>query len=653
MNKKTAVDKSPIIVILYIRQLNWGVEGVMVYDPDKISEMLWKYFPNVQFNRLKKSDKIGNKYCIEEIRDILDGYIDVTVTNKYYLRIPSMAKKDIFKPLFPDSRLINANELNEIRKSGKRPDIIKFFLEKEDKEFAESLNTHLVADDQIVPGKTILENFYKKYRKNDKNKKEFVCYYSLVTDDNGELSDEFVWEFSGFGFVHSDISSIYKAFRYYAHKNCFLYQLGVEFVKFKNCPANQPTVPGTGGQPLPNYLSHIKISLKDINADDFVWRNGVWKNDVWMFSVWTKINTIKHLLKKFGLTIPGITSLEKVYYSFCVPFLPIKSFSALSNKDRFITFTELGDDIIKNTVLRRTDLAAKQIVQKKKKIGKKQRDEFLDDFHGVWLKIIYTILESIPKEIINRYIPLDFLTFIKRISGYASYKEINIVKAKQDAVEQDNLTEKDRKKIRDIFNKIIGNVPIKEQEEMCKDLVYKEYRDLLEKIDSWISLENNRTLFPKENKIIESLRLKVTTGPIIHRIVTKNGVSWTDENIGDLKEPTPEIKFENKERKKIIKEIIIKCFENEFDRAGEDKWVQFIREEDAVTLRKYLQEYKPTSTGRLDNAINSDFFKLYLEIMGKSSISKKCKGKEHTRFQTIVRETSNILEKEGHWRIIT
>ena len=602
-------------------------------NPDKFVNMLIEYFgPYVNFNVPKISDENSNVYCLKEIQDVLDNYIE-TIDGELYLDIPRMAGRDLFASLFPESDLVRKHtaDLDKIKKSGKRQNIIEYFIKKDDEKFAAELNTIISSSKfDIVPGETLAENFLSK---------ELFCSYSVETDDNGILKEEFIWEFPDFGFFHS-VKSVYKAFRSHTHKTCTLYLFGADYYKFRECPKNWTVFDHEGkSRTLPEYLSKDKKEYRGLdekftktNAGDFVWK----EKD----SEWNETDSIKHLLELFGLAIDIKVSLKEIYHSFCIPLLKKRDCLKLSNKIRFIAFVEFGLDIIKNTLLRRPDLSGWQI----------------RIYRAAWFEIINNILEGTYTYILKGtkikesiYRPTPFEVFIKQAAGqsvYAKEREGKIRAAEQQGTLDDN----DRANIKDYFIELLDLVSEEDREELyIIDRDGNAY-DMIKVIYDFIMSDNHiKAVFQNRYAAIEALYKKAFPVRIDNNWITDDGEELQQEP-EDTKHQKPDEKSIGEE----LKNLVIECFVAEFDQTYEEEWRQFIRKEDPNTLFDDLDAYPRRTQGRLQTATDSNLFKNYCRIMHININNAKTKTRKHTAFAERMRNITDALEirlkEAGYWR---
>lgn len=645
---------------------------------DKKLEMLRGYFPRVQFNRLKETNRNSHDYRPDEILDILDLYIYEPISGKYRLNISDMVKKDFFKPLFPAPATVKKYiaEINKMDNSDEHLDIIKFFIKKEDEKFASTLNTLLLSADKIDPGVTLTEQFFKDF------KKKYLCRYSSASMDNDNSKGEFLWDFLEEPLFHDDdmsIHGIYGAFNHYTHKNVALYYYGLDFYNFKNKSSKWPNINNGSKQKLPEYFSESgkpskglskQVNSLKINAFDFIWGN----------SAWTETNSVKYLLKRLGLREELKISLKDIYNSFCVPVLYNKSFTNVSKNTRFNVFKKLGFDIIVNTLLRRMDLAVKQILskndyifkklKKEKKLSEEQikelKDEFAEIWPRIWGNVIYQILENVPKEKRNRYNPLDFPTFLKRVSVYSNYEYANRFNKKQE-LHENELDPHERSQINSISKKILNYIPVEVLNSLhiTGDLKYGDaYKKLESLIEVMNSCEQARDVFPDEYEIIKALALKIGTrssnvtvndkelsifdstksimpNPFETLINEQDKIEAQEENVEIMKRLEPFIQSINE------------CFESEFH--GENDWLSFIRERTKRTdelwkLWSDMRSYLPRSAGHLSGARYSRIFMDYCTISG-IPYDNLVRSLFHTKpFVPKMRSIASELQNRGYWR---
>jgi len=589
----------------------------------KKTKMLRDYFPCVNFNPFNKSDINNNQYI--ESLDFLDDYIE-TINNDLHLDILKMTGEPIFASLFPSSgfqkitnkiRKLNKtliNELIKMKKAGKRKDIYKLFFRNEDENFATKLNMFLDKKDKIVPGVTIKEAFFKR----NKNTKNLSCSFIRVIKDN-KLKDEFIWDFSCYNILH-DVNSIDDAFFRYARKNCTLYLFGADFIKFKENPINWPIINAEKRQTLPEYLSKDKekckglsIQFQSIDVLDFVWKDD--KSEKW-----TELESKEHLLELFKLDKKINVKLKDIYICFCIPLLQVKDFTIMSNKDRFIAFTEFGWDMIKNTLLRVTNSTKGQILP------------------TAYTEGINYILEGIPKGT-NEYCPTIFETFIQQAAGQA--KNTKKWEIRQAVGEYGPLNRNDCQNIDDYLKeiyKVITFVPIEDQEKFLRIIndSNSSYYDKIKEINRLVrSFESIKNIFQNRYETIRSLYYKAFPLKIDGERTNKDGKVISPE-IEDKYYITSEQQLINEERKKIIFRGIKILF------AGDIEWIRQIHDEPANVLWSLIMPYKPNSTGRLEGAgPDTPLYRLYLNI----SIKKR----DHTYFQLKIRDISDELERNGLW----
>lgn len=640
---------------------------------DKKLQMLRGHFPRVQFNGLKELNKNSHDYCPEEILDALDPYIDETENGQYNLNIPRMVNNDLFKPLFPDLVLVRkyATEINKMNNPDKRLNIVKFFVKKEDENFATELNAPLSSQEKIVPCVTLTEQFFKDF------KKKYLCFYSPAVADNGNSRGEFLWDFGGKPLLH-DETSIYWAFKHYAYRNITLYLFGLDFYKFKNKPSKWPSIKigKSLSQKLPDYFSESgdpskglskQIKEKKINAFDFIWEN----------SAWTETDSIKYLLKRFELNEKLKISLKDIYNSFCIPILYDNNFTNLSKKIRFNTFRNLGLKIIENTLLRRPDLAVKKILLKNDYIFKKLelnlkheielKNKFSEEWPDIWEEAINQILENKPKKNQSKYKPLEFLTFLKRVSVFSNYNYANRFNEIQKAPESNILNPKERRQIKEISEKNLNGISTEVLDELhiTGDLKYgKAYEKLNSLIELMESCEKARDTFPDEYEIIKAFDLKKDThSPDV--IINGRELSIFDTIKSAMPEPEDallqkeqEIEVQ-KDKEKImrrlepVKKSIIECFENEFP--GENDWLSFIRKktectDDLLKLWNDMDSYPPRSAGHLSGARKSRMFMDYCTI-SCVPYNQQIRGNCHTNiFVPRMRNIADELINRGYKR---
>jgi hypothetical protein len=623
--------------------------------PDKKLSILKEYFPRVKFIGYKKKDINSNDFILDDIRHILEKYIEEPQPDEFYLNIPKMAKNPLFKSLFPAS--VNQNEideLNKMRASGKRPNIFEFFIKKEDKKFAEQLH---VPQYRVEPGVTLTKQFFA-----DLNK-DYLCNYSRSFMDNNTFKDEFIWDFSEEALFHSD-TSIYWSFHHYAHRNCALYLYGLDYFQFANNSDKWPCVNTKTGQKMPEYLSKegdpskgLAERYNNINAFNFIWGH----------SKWTETDGAKHLLERFGLSTELPISLKEIYHSFCKPILrEIKSVS-------FDAFRNLGFDIIVNTLIRRTDLAVQHILQKNNQILKnlspEKRDEFAEAWPVIWNEEIYETLENKSRTREDRYMPLKFSTFLERVSAYSNYKLVNIKNEIRKAQKENKLGPNDRGKIKaiseKIFSYIIDNNIIDEKLENHTAVLewgnpYVKLQSLFEVMNQYEKIRNN---FSEDWKEVKALHLKITTDELDREInktenkkgksislsdtikdITKSAMPNPEEELLDKEQKKEELKkyVENMKKLEPFRNRIIELFREEF--LGENDWLSLIQEKSISELWDDMQDYPPRSFRRLKNATHSKLYQKYCEI---SNITEEFWGEYHTDFARKMRNIADILEAEG------
>jgi len=593
-------------------------------DPDKTMKK-WKifkdHFPMVNFAPFDKKspDNLQLKEIPPEIYDML---LRDCMAGNDSLDIPKMAKKSIFRPLFPEPELVKANEavLNKMKESGERPNVVVYFVSEYEERFASGLNAHLEKKDRIdLAGKFLADKFDREVLRNS------CCQYSLTTRDDGESEEKFEWYFSGHAFSHELSNSVYKAFRYYAKKNCTLYLLGAEFINFRDRPGNWPIVP-VSGQPLPAYFSGsddiskgLNKDFNEIHAGDFVWKQG---------SGWGEDGNKRHLLKSFKLDVDLNVGLKDIWYSFCVPVLNKKGGSGKINEDYII---EYGGRVIDNTLKRNIALATGQISR----------------YPIAWLEIINETLESTPRGA-DKFCPTKLETFIAQIAGQSHYiKEKSI---KLEAKEDGTLNQNDHQNIRNYFlekDMIRGLLPPEELESfdrVCEDGNAYEKIEKLYKLMSFVEI---KAVFQTRYPMIEALYWKAFTVSIEKHRKDNDGKSLPDGIIEDTKQ----LSFENMLITKNLKGLVLENFEDEF---MEKEWIQFIRKENDNILFADLGAYRPRSQGRLENAINSNLFKKYCEVLHITIKDAHMRTTLHTGFATKMRNITDNLETKlqelGYWR---
>ena len=566
-------------------------------DPEKRLKMLQEYFPQVIFTRSN-----GNQ--IEEIDNNLDEFMD----DKYFLNIPGMAERDIFQPLFPGRELVRqfTGALNNLRQSGKRPNVVVFFIADDDKKFVTELNGHLEGKDKIIPGETLVDLFSAKVL--DK----CFCQYSLVTKDSGDMVDEFVWDFSDFGFSHS-VNSVYNAFYYFSHKNCTLYLFGADFGKFLENPTDWPRIPGEKEQSLPGYLSKfgdiskgLDQRFSNVSAGDFIRKQG---------ASWNEEYSRRYLLELFNLDENSNISLKNIYHSFCTPLLGRKDYSQVPDKKR-ITAIEYGNDIIDNTLKRNIHLVKGQI----------------SEHPTEWNEIINEQLESTPKGT-GEYSPVELETFIRQVAGQVNF--IRIYVKKEEAREKGTLDHNDRQNINNYMREIQKYVPEEEEESFHKIWEDGNAYKKIKKLYKLMSYENIRSEFGTRYNSIEALYWKAFPFPI------------EEYRENDEGEPLPNVTIEDRTRPDDtdtavdLKKLVVNCFEEEFEE-DEEEWLRFVREEPAGMLFDDLKAYPPSSRGKLPMATNSNLYRNYCMVMNINNT--QARSDLHTPFAHKMRSITNKLE---------
>jgi len=588
-----------------------------VLERNKISKIWRTYFPKVKFNPFNTPDEMYIEEIPEEIYAILKDCRD----DNGHLEISRMARKAIFKPLFPKPAFMQENEaaLKKARESAPHPNVIKYFISKYDEKFAARLNEHLEEKDRIAPGKTLTNKFDLEVLKDG------FCEYSMTTKDNGDLKAEFVWVFPGYAFSHQLNNSVYKAFRCYAKKNCTLYLLGAEFMNFKNRPESWPR---RNEHSLPVYFSKandiskgLGESFKSVNAGDFAWRQGSgWKEDD---KKRYPLDLKRHLLKLFKLDEDIDVSLKNIYHSFCIPLL--------SGKNRLETpeetcAIEYGNHIIDNTLKRNINLAKGQISK----------------YSVAWLEIINEILETTP-DTADEYSPTKFETFILQIAGQAYFVKEKALKL--EACEGGALDHNDRQNIRNYLikmNTIRWLLPEEEQKPFANVCEKGDAYDKTAKLYKLMSFEEVRDAFQAECPMIEAMYRKAFTVPM-ETYEKKGGESeYYPKEIEDTKQ----VKIEHLLVSEKQKELVLECFKEEFTGENEKKWLLFIQEEDPGILFSDLRSYPPRSEGRQPTAINSNLFKKYREVLHITFDDARNRNMVHTGFAEKMRNITDSLEKK-------
>ena len=384
-------------LLVQILLMNMNFKGIKMLDIDtpefdKKHIIMREYFPYVNFTNFFDDDYSSDGIYLDLDFEILSNYI-IEINSEFYLDIPKIARNKLFMSLFPGDNQVEKYkyELNKMKDSGKRPDIVSFFLDKESKNFSKELNTYLAAE-YSIDDKYLIESFSDEYLLSKK-----WCNY-----EHGETKrkGKFVWEFSDFNedgshFFHS--GSIYRFFRCYSHKKCTLYLFGVNFIEFIKNPKKWPLIQEIRKK-LPEYFSisgdvskGLIKKIYELNAGDFIWK----KNNKWNIT-----ESKEYLFKKFGLGSNINANLQEIYYSFCLPLLYEKYCLKETDKDKYI---ECGYDIIKSTLLKDRNKSGGQI----------------QHYPDAWEEKINHILEGTFKDedkiVISYFTPFD--KFIEQVAG--------------------------------------------------------------------------------------------------------------------------------------------------------------------------------------------------------------------------------------------
>ena len=598
-----------VIILLYR-----GSVSMAGIDTTKAGDMFSDYFPGIIFSRYIQTNK--NDFYMGPLMNALSKYVRHK-DNEYYLDILQISNDKMFKPLFPKPETVQKYS-QEIKNIDEIFDVFKFFITKEDKLFAEKLNAYTEKESQIISGRTLTELFHKEI----KNKCSF--FYSAEAGEAEEIDDEFTWDFSAVYFSHS-VKSIYDAFFYYARKNCTLYLLGADFIRFFKCPGDWPVIPGEDEQSLPAYFSRdgeisngLAEKYRSLTAADFIRKQGL---------KWSEDYSKQYLLELFGLDKKLNVSLKNIYHSFCIPLLKGQNYPELLTGNPFI---QCGNDIISHTLKRNIHLAQGQISKHVQ----------------AWLEIINSILESTPIGT-DRYSPAMFETLIQQIAGQAGFLENEV--RKQAAKEGSLLDHNDRQNIYNYLREIVTKnlIPQGEDESFFKIYSDGTAYDKIKEIYRLMSFENARRVFQNRYRNIEALYIKAFPLSIDKYREDNDGEIISVVRIEDRSRPKPE-DFLNTDE---LKEIVVEFFNEEFE---EREWLNFIKEESAGVLFDDLGSYQPRSAGKLSKATESNFFRNYCSVLNIPIKDARERNSVHTLFAFKMRNISDklmiMLKDKGYWQ---
>jgi hypothetical protein len=604
-------------------------------DFEKTHDMLRNYFPLVQFSPLKNYDKNSNNIYTETIPDEL--YIAFykyreEIDNKYYLDIPRVLHNKIFKPLFP---LVvppeSINELKNMKESKVRPDIIRFFLDKDVGKFTDGLNSFLDNEAKMTPG--FLTNEFLK---------RVSLSYSFKTEDVGKMNFEFTGDYSNIGYMH-DKESVYAVFKCYSHKNCTLYLFGADFLKFMKYPQKWPIINNKTGKTLPIYLCKsqheekpgglgLAEKFQDIEVNDFIWEG------------WDEAKNKKHLLEKFDLDVNLDISMKEIHHSFCIPLFRENDYSMMLNDERFI---EVGYAIIKNILLRNI---------------KRTKAEQIRKFKQAWYETINYVLEGTPDDTCV-YNPTMYERFIKQVAGYKNKMKGEEEKERAQSGEylderddlkagSGSLDNTDRTLINGYFNEIYDFVSHEERkvlDEINRDgNAFTKIRMITKLLSHEYYAYIKEALGKVKNDTIKELYNKAYPASIEEemRRISKNDklIEQEDESEKKIDVIDEWLKFEDESGQTLenainledAKKIITKCLLNKFTDDDEIKWIESLYNKASNILLSFV-EYLPDSNGEFGSGIKSDIFTDYCDFL---NVKNENRNTIHTRFQGKMRKVS-------------
>ncbi len=590
-----------------------------------LPKILRKHFPNVIFNGFKKSATKG--YVLGEICDEIVGTI-IPWNGEYYLDIPVMTRNPLFKYLFPKQEIVMNYEEElaeqEVELTNQN-DIIYFFIMKDAEKFGAELN---LSAGQKIASEVILAEQFKEYMKN------ISCMYSTTTNNKGELEKFFLWDFSGLAYYHST-NSVYDVFESFAHRKCTQCLFGVDLIKFWKT-LGRPPVSGMAATRLPVY--HInkygKISkkiagnIKNISVNDFVEKG------------WDEIKCKEHILKTLNININFDASMKEVYHSFCMPLLHTIKCIRIPVEKQFVAFTELGEAIMNNTLLR-----------------EKKVEDPIKKYFKAWREIISYILEGTYKKegkSVDIHCPTPFEKFIKQAAGYIGYNN------------EEQLKDWENKQIKpggEFIDDAGELIPVRSVLSGGKGTLIKNWWTEMYSIVSGVEqtkmdrIERDGSDADKLRKIKELIHSDVSIEYVfenrkvaIDDLCNTISPSGTDEEYetedGDVKNQKEDKKFSKPEDMFIgeeLKKIVIDCFIDEFD---EEEWIQFIRKENINILFEDLSRYPPRSKGRLPMATDSNLFINYCRIMHINISDAKIRTKKHGPFAIKMQNITDCLENK-------
>jgi len=608
-------------------------------DIEKTHDMLRNYFPYVQFSPLKNYERNSNIICLDAIPNdfymLLCKYIE-EIDNKYYLDIPEMIHNKNFKPLFPKFvPTEHINKLENMKESKMRPDIIRFFLDKDAGKFTDRLNSFLDNEVKMTPG--FLTNEFLK---------RVSLSYSFKTEDVGKMNLEFTGDYSNIGYMH-DKESVYAVFKCYSHKNCTLYLFGADFLKFMKYPQKWPIINAKTGETLPIYLCKPKYEDKhewfglsgqfqDIEVNDFIWEG------------WDETNNKKHLLEKFNLDVNLNISMKEIHYSFCIPLFRKNDYLMMSNDERFI---EVGYAVIKNTLLRNI---------------KRTKAEQIRKYQLAWYETINYILEGTPDDTCV-YNPSMYERFIKQVAGYKKRMRVEESKAIERGGEyldkhnnlktaSGSLDNDDRTLINGYFNDIYNYVFEEDRKDLDEINRDKNAFKKIKMINKLLSCEDyayiREALGKTKNDTIKELYDKAYPASIeeMKRISRNEELTeYEDETEQQFNGNDERIGYDDETRQKFedaiiiqeVKKIIIECLLNKFTDDEEINWIQSLQSKSNILFT--FTEYLPDNNGNFGSGIKSLIFKDYCDFF---NVKNEERNLIHTRFQRKVRKAAiNIKDK--------